>query len=203
MFPKYFRAAVRKLISISDKLEASWMLIGAAAVAKWGYPRATQDVDFTIALGEEIAPQVDEHMAKAGFEKLSGPEEIGPTRLHFSKYWLPGPSKHPEDGIGVDVFFVSTEWQEEAMSRKVRGVVKKGWPEFWIASKEDLLLYKIGAMRSKDIIDLEGLMERQYDHFNWNYIHYWAQSLGLLTHVEDLVSQYQVAKGLEQHVPWD
>ncbi len=48
-----------KLIRVADMLGADWMLIGAAAVSKWGFPRATQDVDFTIAVGEGMAPEVD------------------------------------------------------------------------------------------------------------------------------------------------
>lgn len=203
MFPKYFKAATNKLIRIAEKLKVEWMLIGAAAVSKWGFPRATQDVDFTLALDETQSNAVDDLMKKAGFEKLSGPEEIQASGLKLSKYWLPGPSKQPEDGIGVDVFFTSTEWQHEAIGRKVTAAVAKGWPDYWIASKEDLLLYKLAALRAKDVIDLEGLMERQYANFDWNYIAFWAKELGILVHVEDLISQYQVAKGLEEKSPWE
>jgi hypothetical protein len=203
MFPKYFRAATNKLVRISEELQVEWMLIGAAAVSKWGFPRATQDVDFTIALDETQSITIDELMKQSGFEKLSGPEEIQPSGLRLSKYWLPGPSKQPEDGIGVDVFYTSTEWQHEAMGRKVTATVAKGWPDYWIASKEDLLLYKLLALRAKDVIDLEGLMERQYSNFDWHYIAFWAKELGVLAHVEDLISQYQVAKGLEEIWPWE
>jgi hypothetical protein len=203
MFPKYFKVATNKLIRIAEKLRVEWMLIGAAAVSKWGFPRATQDVDFTLALDEMQSISVDDLMEKAGFEKLSGPEEIQPSSLKLSKYWLPGPSKQPEDGIGVDVFFTSTEWQHEAMGRKIIATIAKGWSDYWIASKEDVLLYKLLALRAKDIIDLEGLMERQYAHFDWSYIAFWAGELGVLAHAEDLISQYQVAKGLERKLPWE
>jgi hypothetical protein len=203
MFPRYFKAATNKLVRIAEKLQVEWMLIGAAAVSKWGFPRATQDVDFTLALDETKSTAVDDLMKKSGFEKLSGPEEIPASGLKLSKYWLAGPSKQPEDGIGVDIFFTSTEWQHEAMGRKVAATVAKGWPDFWIASKEDLLLYKLAALRAKDVIDLEGLMERQYASFDWRYISFWAGELGILTHVEDLISQYQVSKGLEEKLPWE
>lgn len=202
-FPKYYRGAVGKLTRIADALDVDWMLIGAAAVARWGFPRATQDVDFAVALGGDDAGHVDDLMRRAGFEKLSGPEEIPSTGLKLSKYWLPGTTSAPEDGIGVDVFFTETEWQTEAIGRRVRAVVRRGWPEYWIASKEDLLLYKIAAMRAKDVIDLEGLMERQYAAFDWRYIAFWAGSLGVLDQVEDLVSQYQTEKGIEQRKPWE
>lgn len=202
MFPRRWRATTAKLIAIAKSLGVDWMLIGAAAVAKWGFPRATKDVDFTLAIGDRDSSQLDGLMERVGFSKLSGPKEI-PSGLVVSQYWLDGAARDPEDGIGVDIFFTTTEWQHEAMGRRVRGSVAKGWPDFWITSKEDLVLYKIMAMRAKDIIDLEGLFERQYDAFDWRYLSFWARELSILAALEDLVSQYQAAKGMTPGIPWE
>ena len=201
-FPKHWKGATDRLVAVAEAADVPYMLIGAAAVARWGFPRATHDVDFTLAFPSERSLEVDAILERAGFERLKPVMGIGPARLEYSKYWFPGPSGEPNDGIGVDVFYTTTEWQHEAMGRRVAARLQSEWAPYYIASKEDLLIYKVAAFRLKDVGDLEGIMERQYDKLDWNYIQRWARELGILTDVEDLVEQYQIAKGLPRKPPW-
>lgn len=202
-FPSRFRTAVGRLTGVADALGADWMLVGAAAVAHWGFPRATQDVDFAVLVGTEASDVLDRLMAATGFEKVGGPEEIVRSGLRLSRYWLPAPKGSEEQALSVDVFFTSTEWQHEAMGRRVRASVRKGWPDWWIPSAEDLLLYKLAAFRAKDMVDLEGIMDRNYGAMDWGYVHRWAGELGFAADLDDLVLQYQVEKGIKGPFPWE
>jgi hypothetical protein len=122
--------------------------------------------------------------------------------LVFLRYWLPAPARAAEEALSVDVFFTTTEWQHEAVGRRVRVSVQKGWPDYWIPSAEDVLLFKLAAFRAKDMVDLEGIMERNYEALDWNYVRRWAGELGFAADLDDLVSQYQGEKGIEGGFPW-
>ena len=151
-FSEAFFDATDKVVAIFDELGADWMFIGAVPVATWGHPRATTDADFAISLDFLSSRDLDSAMEAARFKKLSGPVEIPGKRLVLSKYAV----GYDSGTLGIDVFFVTGydvgRFLREALGRKV--AVTFFGSTYWATSAEDLVLFKILAFRSKDLVDL-------------------------------------------------
>jgi hypothetical protein len=163
-----FYTAVAAFIKAAKRLDAEWMFIGAVPLAAWGQPRASTDADFVVSLDLLQAWALDEEMSKVGFTKEAGPVQIPQSPLIVSNYVF---EKGPLT-FKVDVFLTTTEWDRTALSRRVK--VHFGNRDYWIASAEDLLLYKLSAWRKRDVEDAASIVERTGDTMDWAYVREWA-----------------------------
>jgi len=55
------------IIDSFKRVRVGYMIIGAWALAVWGRPRATMDLDFFVMLEEEALGHLGEQMAREGF----------------------------------------------------------------------------------------------------------------------------------------
>jgi len=135
--------------------------IGALAVLRWGEPRATQDVDATLLTGfgnEESFIQ----------ELLSGFQSRLPDALDFAL-------KHrvlllrASNGIDIDISLGALPFEQNIVQRATPFSFT---PDVTLitCSAEDLVVLKAFASRSKDWIDIEGIMIRQGEQLEWKYI---------------------------------
>jgi hypothetical protein len=174
-----FYAAVDAFIKAADTLGAEWMFIGAVPLAAWGQARASTDADFVISLDLLGAWDLDVRMAKRGFSKISGPVQIPQSSLIVSNYVF----ERPQIPFKVDVFFSTTEWDKTALARRVKAHFGKR--DYWIATAEDLLLYKLMAWRKRDVEDAASIVERSSESMDWDYIREWSGRM----HVDVVLAQ--------------
>jgi len=198
-FSREFHDAATRIIDALRALGSDWMIIGAIPVAAWGQARATTDADFAASLDFADADRLDQAAAAQGLRKEKGPIEIPQKRLILSKYWDPATS------IGIDVFFstgyVTGDFQRKALERKKQVTFdQRAYP---IVSPEDLILYKVLAYRQKDLDDVGTVLERQFRHLDWTYVRTWAEKLGVLALLTDVLTQYLQMQGLPHHLPWE
>ena len=66
-FSENLLAALKKLKSLLEKQRTPYMLIGGIAVALWGEPRATQDIDIVVLISKDRAFDFLEEAKKYGF----------------------------------------------------------------------------------------------------------------------------------------
>ena len=134
------------------RAEIPCMVIGGQAVAMYGRPRFTQDIDITIALtpdeAEKILRAVDE-----SFTIL--PEDV---RRFVRETWVL-PLEHRETKVRVDIIFSITPFEQEAIE-KARKIEIDGVPVPY-ALPEYLVVQKIMAGRARDLEDATGIMEVQ------------------------------------------
>ncbi len=134
------------------RAEIPFMVIGGQAVAIYGRPRFTQDIDITIALTPDEAEKILRAVAES-FTIL--PEDV---QRFIRETWVL-PLEHTETRVRVDIIFSITPFEREAIE-KAREIeiddvsVTYALPEY-------LVVQKIIAGRARDLEDAAGIMEVQ------------------------------------------
>lgn len=136
-------------------------LIGGLAVSRWGEPRATRDVDVCLWTGFGDEDAYIERLLTRFTPRHAEAEELARIARVFLLT-----SKH---GIGLDVGLAALPFEEECLDR---ATPFRFAPRVTIrtASAEDLVVMKSLAARPIDWQDIEGILVKQFDHFDWTYV---------------------------------
>lgn len=161
-----FRDLFRTFYACLESLNTSYLAYGGVAVAVWADPRETQDVDAVVAVADEDRDRWLSALQSAGF--LAPPEEI---RTFAIDGWL----RLAHEGRHADVTLGRTPFDRSALERR-RRVTLFDLP-IWVASPEDLILYKIVAYRYKDLADAEAIVLRQGAKLDLDYMRKWASEI--------------------------
>jgi hypothetical protein len=172
--PEEFDRSLFHVVALAERLSADWMLIGGVAVASWGRPRATADLDVALSVSTDLAEAIDRHMAVDGWVKAGGPGQIKDSGVYLVQY-----ARDLGGGrvMGLDLFFAMSDWQRKALERR-REVTFRG-RTYWTATAEDLILYKLIADRGIDQADVDNVLDRRRDGLDLPYVAAWAATLGL------------------------
>lgn len=132
--------------------ESRWYLFGAQAVAIWGQPRMSADVDITAAVSAPYQEFVHT-MKEAGFdlrvEDWQGLAER--TRVI--------PFLHRAQQLPLDIVIAGPGLEEEFLERAVP--VRLPGVTIPVITPEDLVITKILAGRPKDIDDVRGILRER------------------------------------------
>jgi hypothetical protein len=163
------------LVALLDRLAVDYVLMGGLVVRAYSIPRATEDIDLTIALEysrlDEFyrALEVQDYVVPEPY-KTGWLDELKGMHLVKLKRYVGG------HGIDVDVFFAESRFQEEIMRR--RRVAEVEQRQLWIASPEDLILLKLVSGRPRDWIDVGDVLFTQGE-LDVQYMRRWAGELGI------------------------
>ncbi len=148
---------------------ARWYLFGAQAVVVWGEPRMTADVDVTVELDPNQAPELVAELELAGFElRIRNVEDfVARTRVL--------PFMHPATAIPVDVVLAGPGLEELFLERCQR--IEMAGIEIPIISPEDLVVSKVLAGRAKDLEDVRGILGERHQTLDLEQI---RKTIGLL-----------------------
>ena len=137
------------LVAALDREKAEYALIGGLAVAIWGAPRFTQDIDLLV-----LRDQLDRAKTAArscGFVLESFPMGFKDgTELHRMSKLAAG------EHLLVDFMLVNGQLQAAWDSR--RGVPFEGGT-LSVISRESLMAMKVAAGRQQDLLDVEKLKD--------------------------------------------
>lgn len=135
---------------------------GAIALAAWGIPRATMDVDINIFVDDH---RVDDVLDVLERETALIVDRDAARRGHRERGLMVLKSG---SGMRVDIFTPSIEfsWEAARTSKRVQllGV------EVAVLSAEALAVFKLLFFRSKDIADLERLVATQQGQMDVAYV---------------------------------
>ena len=165
---------LRALSAVLKTQGIRWYLFGAQAVAIWGRPRLTTDVDVTVQ-PESGAEALIALLRGAGF-KLSeafSDEFVRSTRVL--------PLIHQSSGMPLDVVLAGPGLEEQFLHRAV--VVALDDFAVPVISPEDLVVTKLLAGREKDVEDIRGVLRVRAGRLDLDYIR------RTLTMVEDALGQ--------------
>ncbi|MBE3100005.1 MAG: nucleotidyl transferase AbiEii/AbiGii toxin family protein [Planctomycetes bacterium] len=154
-------AAALELQDFMEKRGWRFCFIGGLALARWGEPRATQDVDvslFTGFGGEE--PYVRELLLHFTPRVRDAAEFARDNRVVLFL---------ASNGVPVDLALGAVPFEEEAVRRASAFEFAPG-VSLVTCSAEDLLVLKSFAARDRDWADVEGLAARQAGRLDWDFI---------------------------------
>ncbi|MBN2007858.1 hypothetical protein JW960_00775 [candidate division KSB1 bacterium] len=157
----YLFEAALEIQSFLEKREWPYYFIGALAVLRWGEIRTTQDVDLTVFVGFG-----NEHDCIQAF--LDKFESRIPDAVDFALkhrvMMLKASNKTP-----VDVSLGGLPFENEIATRASSYAFSDECSLF-TCSAEDLIVLKAVADRTKDWVDIEGILIRQNTQLDFDYI---------------------------------
>lgn len=177
-FSENLLVALKKLKSLLEKQKISYMLIGGIAVALWGEPRATQDIDIVVLISKDRVFDFLKEAKKYGFsyrkEETKHLLKANLLRLIWQKDFF----------LMIDLIIPDTEYQRIALKRRKRKKIRGEY--FWFISAEDLVLHKLIAGRAIDIRDAQTVFHRRKEHLDLTYLSKWAKEWEVESNIEAL-----------------
>jgi hypothetical protein len=165
--------AAADLQSFCQSQQWRFCFIGGLAVLRWGEPRETVDVDLTLLTG------------------FGGEEQFVRTLLAYYEPRITDALNfalarrvlllRAGSGVGLDIALAGLPFEESVIARSSLFAFS---PESLLrtCSAEDLVVLKAFASRAKDWLDVEGVIVRQSDKLDWDYI---LHQLGPLAELKD------------------
>jgi len=144
-----------------------YMIYGGLAAGLWGEPRYTEDVDIVIFVPERHAFKFLRAAAKAGF---AVDEDLAIQQIQVSG-WARLPLSEAKSPWHLDLTLGDSPFDRSALGR--RKEVTLFGRKVWVASPEDLVIYKLVSARDRDNLDITGIVKRQKP-LDLAYLRKWA-----------------------------
>lgn len=173
-------AAVREVTAFFVANEIKHFVIGGIANAVWGEPRATQDADFKIIVGDRAISDIVALVAQQFRFRVPNPEAFA-----RQTYVLP---VRASNDIGVDIGLGFLPYEELAIDRAV--AIELSGVSFAVCTAEDLIIQKAISEREKDWSDIEGVLTRQGPALDQDYILHWLPEFAAALERPELVQRY-------------
>jgi hypothetical protein len=158
------------------------IVIGGLAVAAWGEPRVTRDIDLKIHLGRNNSEHLLTILGSNYHTLVSNPAEMLRTRgLIFL---------HDKTGTRFDLLLADTPYDEIAIQRGMNVEVQPG-SIIRMCTAEDLIIYKMISTRLRDHEDIKGVIYRQGELLDQNYIIGWLQQFEIALDDSTLVHEFK------------
>jgi hypothetical protein len=156
--------AIERTLSGSDIPHAFG---GANALAYYGTPRATADIDLNVFVPVSRAREVVQVLVELG---ASAPDPSFLERIErdgqTTVYWERTP---------IDVFFSYDPLHESSMRRRRR--VDFGGDPIHVLSAEDLMVYKVLFDREKDWHDIAEMVYAANEGLDFQYVREWIERI--------------------------
>jgi hypothetical protein len=164
-------AALLQRISVCFRRERiPYVLIGAWALAVWGRPRATTDLDFLVLVNEEDLGRLTNRIIRAGMELDETWQEWNPMLRGFQL-------RFQSQGITIDVLRPRDSHDQQVFQRKKKKRMDGRY--YWVVSAEDFILQKLKVQRPRDFEDAVSVVERSRGKLDREYLGRWARRLGV------------------------
>lgn len=148
--PGSFENTIAHLSSVLEERQVSYALIGGLAVAVWGVPRATEDIDLLADL--RPSRELDAALRAAGFKvEWRRGDSADPIPLFLRLSSTTGPD--------VDIVCATRSWEREMLRRAI-GIRLPTGLEAPVMAVEDLIVLKLIAGGPGDLIDVAELLQR-------------------------------------------
>ena len=132
-----------------------YLIYGGLAAALWGEPRYTEDVDLVLFVPERHSFKFLRAAAKAGF---AVDEDLAIQQIQVSG-WARLPLGEAKSPWHLDLTLGDSPFDKSALARRKQ--VELFDRKVWVASPEDLLIYKLVSWRDRDVMDVNAIVKRQ------------------------------------------
>jgi hypothetical protein len=149
------------------RVRVSYVLIGAWALAAWGRPRATNDLDFLVLVNAGDVGRLSGQMIQAGIELDETWQEWNPMLRDFQFR-----------GITVDLLRARDPHDHQVFQRKRKRRMDGRY--YWVVSPEDFIIQKLKVGRPRDFEDTVSVLVQLRDKLDCEYLEHWARKLGVI-----------------------
>lgn len=139
------------------------MAIGGIAVAVWGEPRLTRDIDMKVLVSRENRGRLLAILR--AFTPLQEDSDESFRRLGLAFF-------RDSNGVRIDVMLADTIFDETAIGR-ARDIDFAPGKSIRVCTAEDLIVYKMLSTRAKDRGDVESVVQKQGGALDDAYIENW------------------------------
>jgi hypothetical protein len=147
-----------------------YALIGAWALAVWGRPRATLDVDFLVLIKEEELEHLRAQMTRAGLK-------LDEMWLEWNPMLRGAQLRFQWQGVSIDLLRPRDQHDQQIFRRRRKKRMNGHY--YWVVSAEDFILQKLKAGRPRDFEDTVSVVERHRKALDHTYLEHWARQLGV------------------------
>lgn len=161
------------------------MVIGGIAVAVWGEPRLTRDIDMKVLVSRENRGQLLEVLRPLTPLQEDSDESFRGLGLAFFR---------DTHGVRVDVMLADTIFDETAIKR-ARDVEFTAGKNIRVCTAEDLIIYKMLSTRAKDRADVESVVQKQGNVLDDAYIENWLAQFEEALADSTLIRDYRKLHG--------
>lgn len=162
--------------------EIPYVIIGGLAVQYWGQPRLTVDVDLTVLIPPEDIADFVQMIVKHFDSRV--PDPVGFARQ--ARMILIRAS----NGGEVDISLALPGYEDELLPHAVEWQLEPG-KRVSLCSAEDLIIHKAVAGRPQDLADIEGVVYRQGDRLDVQYIRRWLRKFAAVLENPELVERFE------------
>jgi hypothetical protein len=178
--------AARRLIRLLESRSVPYAIVGGLAVRLYGLPRATYDVDFTVALTRDDLTNFYSAAMLEGFEipeyQLAGwVDRVADMPL--VKLRCPFEGRF----IDIDTFLAESDFLKSILQRRRRHRAEA--LEAWFATVEDLVLMKLVANRNRDQGDIDDICLVQ-GRMDEAYLRRWADQLEIRKRLDEVLNRW-------------
>ena len=176
---------LRDMVSLFERLQIPYVLMGGLTVRVYGIPRPTYDIDFTLAVPRPSLLDFYRTLQELGYT-VPDPYFTG---------WLDRVAEMPvvkirffdgENGVDIDFFLAESDFQRQFLARRRREKIDDF--DVWIVSPEDLILLKLISRRPRDMADIGDILFTQ-GRLDTAYMRSWAEKLGIGEHLEQVLAE--------------
>jgi hypothetical protein len=157
-------------------------VIGGLAVAIWGEPRLTRDVDMKVLLQRDQADHLLS-VLEPDYTFLSNTPKQ--TLQRMGMLFVENIA-----GLRIDLLLADTPFDVQAIQRG-RSVEIQPGQNITVCTPEDLILYKMISTRPRDYEDVRGVVRRQGQNLDDSYILNWLQQFEQAFDDFTLVAEYR------------
>lgn len=173
---------IRKIAKFLDTAQLKYAVIGGIAVAIYGIPRFTMDVDVNVVVQKDDIADFIKKARKSGFRPLVAND------LEFAVRTGVIPMKLPAGSLFERCDFIIAQNALEHLAIERASTMTVGGCRFRVISAEDLFLHKIVSDRPIDREDARGIVARQ-KRLDLRYVNSWIKKISALTGSKQIIKK--------------
>jgi len=178
----------RSIYILQKRLQDSGIqsiVIGGVAVGIWGEPRVTRDIDLKVLLSRSEADRLLEILSDSYASLIPNPlEALKKQAMVFIK---------DEHGTRLDLLLADTPYDVIAIERG-KEIEIQPKTDIRVCSPEDLIIYKMISTRLRDHEDVRGIIRRQGDSLDDEYLLDWLRQFEQALDISGLTEEYMQLK---------
>lgn len=171
--------ALSRTVDSFRKGHIPYVLIGAWALAAWGKPRATLDLDFLVMVNEKDLEFLGSKMSHVGME-------LDETWLRYNPMLRGSQLRLQFREVTIDLLRPRDLHDRHVFRRRQKKRLAGRY--YWLVAPEDFILQKLKVGRPRDFEDALSVLERSGESLDKRYLERWAGRVGISAELKYILS---------------